>query len=200
MSFQYEFIETEVTEPVSLVEMKAYMRVDADYASDDDIIESFITASRERLELYLNLGLVEHEVLLQWGGFPLLLPFSPTVSDDITVIKVSDDTALEDDKYTIKGLNEKTIYINSLGFNGSFFYGVNGTVSLWEGWNADCFYVEMYNVIYNTGYSTLPKALKNALMADVDYMYKNQGKAEMSVISPMAIQLSHNYSKNLIIQ
>jgi len=197
MSFQYEFIETEITEPVTLEEVKAYMRIDADYASDDAIINSFITASRERLELYLNLGLVPHTVRLQWNGYPIQLPFSPTTNDDITVLKVDDDTALEADEYTLKGLNEKTLWVNSLAGNFSFFYGLNGEISLWEGYPCN---PTMYDVLYDTGYETVPKAIKNALMADVDYMYKNQGKQEMASISPVAIQLSHNYSKNLIIQ
>lgn len=201
MNFQYEFTEDQdaIVEPVLLDEMKAYMRIDLDYASDDDIIESFITASRQRLELYLNLGLVEHEVKLQWAGQPIKLPFSPTTEATVIVTKVSDDEVLEDDKYTYKGLNEKTLYIHASSLTRSFFYNINGDVSLWDGW-INCEDFELYNVVYNTGYENVPKALKNAIMADVDYMYKNQGKDEMNVLSPMAIQLSHNYSKNLVIQ
>ena len=196
MNYQYEFLDTDITEPVTLDEAKAWMRIDADYSSEDAIISSLITASRERLELYLNIGLVEHEVLLQWDGYPIKLPFSPNILV-ASVQKVGDDDPLDPDKYNKTGLNEFTLYVKGLGDNGlRFFYSEAGAVSLWS-WNNLC-NKDRYDVTYTTGYvDNLPIALKNAILSDVDYMYKNQGRAEMSFISPMALQLCNRYSKNL---
>lgn len=203
MTFQYEFIEnqSEIVEPVTLEEMKAYMRVDLDYSADDDIISNFITASRERLELYLNVGLVEHRVKLQWYGNAINLPFSPSSKTFLVIKNVSDNILLTESEYVIRGLKELSLYVKSSSCVGSFFYGENGEVSVWNGGFSGL--NELYDVEYTTGYATadkLPKALKNAIMADVDYMYKNQGSAEIKNIAPMAIQLAQGYSKNLVIQ
>lgn len=71
MSFQYKIKTDVAAEPVTLDEVKRYLRIDADYASDDEVLEGLITSARERLELFTNIGFAERELELQWSGYPI---------------------------------------------------------------------------------------------------------------------------------
>lgn len=197
MSFQYKIKTDVAAEPVTLDEIKRYLRIDADYASDDEVLGELITSARERLEMFTNIGFAERELELQWNGYPIKLPFSPT-GDIESVTKDGEDAPIDVTDYTVKGLVEKEIYVNSVYSGCTFFYPIN------NGWPLIDTYAEphaLYNVIYKTGYTTdLPVSLLVAIKMEVDYLYKNQGKADLLNISPGAAQKVALYSKNLVIQ
>lgn len=185
-------------EPVTLTEAKAFMRIDADYSSDDDQIELAISTARERLELHLNVGIVNRDITIEWSGCPLKLPFTP----NFEIISVEDkDGVLSPDKYTAKGISSKVIYVGSEHSSDfDYFYSMNNSfveVTLKNGFLRD---EQVYKVKYNTGYKdNLPKAIKQSVLAETDYIYKLQGSPVTDVISPNAALLSAPYSKNLIL-
>lgn len=197
MSFQYKVKTDVAAEPVTLEEVKRYLRIDSDYASDDEVLDELITSSRERLELFTNIGFAERELELQWSGFPIKLPFSPN-GDIISVTKDGEDAPLLGTEYTFKGLVEKELYVNSVYSGCSFFYPINNGWPLIDTCTGPD---SLYNVIYKTGYTAdIPVSLLMAIKMEVDYLYKNQGKADLLNVSPGAAQKVALYSKNLVIQ
>lgn len=183
-------------EPITLAEAKAFMRIDADYASDDDQIQIAISTARERLELHLNVGLVNRDIQIEWNGSALELPFTP----NFEVLEVSDkDGVLDADKYTIQGISSKRIYVGQKTGDYNYFYSMNNShVEITSLSGFDC--SETYTVKYNTGYKdNLPNALKQSIFAECDYLYKLQGSPVTDIVSPNAALLSAPYSKNLIL-
>lgn len=194
----YQLIDdAEVTEPISLSEAKAYMMIDADYASDDADISLLISTARERLEQYLNVGLAEREVTLQWPGNPIELPLSPNGA--ITSLKDKDNVDVPADKYTASAYRDKTIWVNNQSSSGiEWFYAIdNSYVTPFSGYVSDV--NTIYTLVYSTGYDVLPKALKQAILAEVDYLYKLRGMPVTDLVSPNAKLLAHGYSKNLVL-
>jgi len=195
---QFQIIDNEtVTEPVTLAEVKAYSHIDADYSADDDTLTFLITTARIRLEQYTNIGLAKRDVTVQWGGGLLNLPLSP--NGDIVSVKDSEGVDVETDKYTVTKFQNKNIWINSLsGVNIEWFYGNgNDYVSPWQ-WNAnEC--NSIYTVVYSTGYETLPLALKQALLAEVDHLLKLRGMPITDAIGKNTMLLAKGYSRNLIL-
>ena len=191
MAYQIDVITPVEVEPVTLEEVKNFMRIDEDYTADDPTIEVMITAARELLEKETGLALAETELLLKgWDGCKIILPYGP--NQVLVDVKKGEDI---EENYTFNSYTG-SIYINSSGNDTSVFYDFNGLVEL------DFYPTETsddYSVQYTCGYETLPAALKQAIMVQVDYMYKNTGIDGMGVMSPLALLVANKYSKNLIL-
>lgn len=190
---------TDIIEPITLAEVKAYCRIDQDYASDDGMLEVLITTARQRIEAYINRGLANRDVIVYWDGCELRLPLIP--NGDIVEVKQS-DTVLDPDKYTASTTPNKKIYVNDR-FSGSFnyFYSLNGSVEISANGNQSEL-LDGYSVKYNTGYEDgkIPASLKQALLSEVDYLFKLAGLPATDVISPNAAMLANAYNNNRIIQ
>jgi len=195
--YNIQDVDSDYSEAVTLEEVKAYMRIDADYSSEDFELQTFISAARERLEQYLNVGLANRDVKLEWNGNPLKLPLTPNGA--LVSIVDKDNVAVSTDEYTLSNGANKLIYINSLNTGGiEWFYSIDRSYA--EPWSftaADC--ESVYTAIYNTGYDSLPKGLKLALLAQVDFMYKNKGLPETKTIAPYAAMMAKGFSKNLVL-
>lgn len=195
--YNIQDVDSDFEEAVTLDEVKAYMRIDADYSREDFELLTFIGAARERLEQFLNVGLAYREVKLEWNGNPIKLPLSP--NGTIVSVTDKDNVAVPTDDYTVSSGSDKLIYINSLNSGGiEWFYSIDR--SYVEPWSfTDAVNEDIYTAIYNTGYESLPKGLKLALLAQVDFMYKNKGLPESVNIAPYALMMAKGYSKNLVI-
>lgn len=200
MTFDIIDYGTVTDEPISLADVKVYMRIDSDYASDDNGITMSMIAARERLEQYLNVGLANRDVTVQWSGGALKLPLSPTVS--VATVTDKDGEVLPADQYTVSEWRDKTIFVNSaVGCTGlNYFYNLNGNVEVTFP-NGQLVNASVYTVEYNTGYESedLPSALKQALLAEIDYLYKLRGMPVTDLVSPNAAMLASGYSKNLVL-
>lgn len=197
----YQIIDSpDITEPITLAEQKAYSRIDADYSSEDSDLSGLISAARAVIEGWLNVGLANRDVQVQWNGYPLQLPLSPNVS---VATVMSDTVTLLSTDYTVSAWQNKTIAINSVGSTGiEWFYAQdNSYVTHWTWYIDNVTTGTVYTVTYNTGYTSelLPKALKQAIMAQVDWMYKNRGEPNASSVCPQAVLLASSYSRNLVL-
>jgi len=191
----YQIIDdTKFVETLTLDEVKSFCRIDQDYTANDDELTLLISAARVRIEAYLNIGLVQRVIVVQWSGYPLDLPLSPT--DEITSVTGKDGAIAEAD-YTVSSYQAKRISINAVSGGAIEWFYHNGFVEPWT-WNAPCS-DEMYSVTYLTGYETLPKALKNAWLSEVDYMFKMRGMPDLDQISQTAAVLVSSYSRNPIL-
>lgn len=195
--YNIQDVDSDYSENVTLEEVKAFMRIDADYVSEDFELMTFVSAAREKLEQYLNVGLAFRSVKLEWNGSAIRLPLTP--NGELISVKDKDNADVTVDDYTISNGSNKTIYINSLG-SGSieWFYSIDRSyVTPWSYNQNEC--SDIYTVVYKTGYESLPKGLKLALLAQVDFMYKNKGMPESTKLAPYSLMMAKGYSKNLVI-
>lgn len=145
------------SEPVSLEEMKAYLRLQGfidddddtsvpDFDDDDDLIELLITSARQRFEEHLSASIVEHTwqavVTNLVGGQKL--PYGPLM--EVNSITDSDDNDIDFDGIKVRGDN---------------------LVS-------PCFC--NMTVEYEAGYEVVPSGIKEAIMKEVAYRYEHRGE------------------------
>lgn len=192
-----EIDEGAIVEPITLAELKSYMRIDQDYLADDGDLMTTLSAARVRLEQYLNVGLANREVKLQWYGGLIELPLSPI--NDIVSVSGSDDVVLPPEDYKSVGFNKEKLYVvDACTLNGDFFYNMTDMV-LEVDVPLDHVNREIYTAVYNCGYEVLPKLLKQAVLSECDYLFKLRGMPVTDLISPNAALLASGYSKNLIL-
>jgi uncharacterized phiE125 gp8 family phage protein len=158
-----QFDDGEILEPVTLTEAKNFCKIDI--STDDDLINILITAARQMCEAYTGVGFVQHNAVavLNNSNGDIYIPYGPMVE----IISIEDNagrTLVLDLDYTIGG-NEfkrlRTPYANNI------------------------------TIDYITGYSTLPEALKTALLNQVYYLYDNRAVAtdDISPISKIILNL-----------
>lgn len=193
-------------EAVTVVEIKSFSKIDQDYVSNDTNLEIIRDSAIDKLQQALNLYFTEREVQIQFYSGECQLPFGPQPIDDavIAVLKNDETTALDPDKYTVRGLNYKTIIIGSSECCSnitSWFYPIWGGYP--QPWTWTPGSRDFYTVNYTTGFGSennpLPKNLKHAILMLADYMIKEQGTTELD-IPPAIMKIANFSSKNLIIQ
>lgn len=199
MKFEPVIIVDVETEPVTIEEIKSWLRIDADYVAEDDNLMLIASSSREKLEKHLNLSLAPKSFELQFSGEVIDLPYGPH-SEITSLLPVNVDNAEEITNYSETGLRFKTLYLAPLT-GANFFYPLSG--GLPEIWDYNYLACGIYNVKYDAGYGVddipLPKALKQAILIQIDYDYKNQGEADEKGLSTLALSKAEIYSKNLTI-
>lgn len=192
-----EIDEEAIVEPITLAELKSYMRIDQDYLSDDGDLMTTLSAARVRLEQYLNIGLANREVRLQWYGGLIELPLSPI--NDIVSVTDSEGVVLPADDYKSVGFNNEKLYVISVcTLNGDFFYNITDMVLEVER-SLDHTSKAVYTAVYDCGHTILPKLLKQAILSECDYLFKLRGMPVTDIVSPNAALLASGYSKNLIL-
>lgn len=119
-----------------------------DFDFDDELLSMMIAGSRERLEIYTGCSLIPKRiqaVITNLCGMTSL-PAGP-VTGDVTATDSEGEEILTDDIKLI----------------GTKFPDLKEPLQS-----------EM-NLTYNAGYSTLPKGLKNAILAEIAYRYEHRG-------------------------
>lgn len=193
MEFQVKVLEDIVTEPVTLAEVKAWSQIDADYTSEDTILQLMIASAREKLEGYLNVYFGVKTIEVQFSGPVFRLPYGPT-GTILSFFNVGTDP-YADIAYHLHGMTFKTLVIGGSDNSNYFYPQTNGYPLPW--YNYEGHYVNTYNIIYTTGYNILPKLLKEALLIQIDYDLKTRGMPDVSSLSPVAIQRAFRFSQNL---
>lgn len=160
------------TEPVSVDEVKSYMRLegfqDVDesgstpFAEDDELIERLIVAARKKLEKLYGISLVPktlRAVITNLAG-DIEIPQGPVIS--ITSLKDKSGTAIAD--YTITGYTEEEREVEGFEFNDF--------VAL------ECPNYEKMVMIYEAGYTDVPEALKIEILRYVTWLFTYRGDQE----------------------
>lgn len=199
--FEVEVISQSETEPVTVEECTDFMRIDSDSANNGSI-PLLIASCREKLEGYTNLYFIEKEVNILFSERVFELPYGPLGELKGLTKQLNDETpvTVETDKYYTNGLAFKTLIIKDFdNENGHWWYPIDGSWPIWQG-TFPCY--EKYTLNCTTGYSdgNLPKNLKHALLLQIDYDYKWQGKQEKEDIAPAAKEQADRFSRNLVLQ
>jgi uncharacterized phiE125 gp8 family phage protein len=175
-----------ITLPVTVTEMKAYMRLegfadelestsDVSFDTDDDLIEEEVIAATERLEKYTGLSFYPKEfrvVLTNLAG-NIELPHGPHGDLIAAYYDGDDDTDVSED-FTLTGSEFKKIKCPR---------SCNMTVD------------------YSCGYGrpdtpTLPRSLKKAVMAEALYRYEHRGdELEDTGICKAALRLADPFKR-----
>lgn len=201
--FQIQVISEPNTEPVTLSEVKDFLRVDSDSSDNDTVLKLMIASCREKLEGYLNLYFIPKVCKIEFSQHRFELPYGPAGTITQLTRQRGDETPIvvDTDKYYTDGLEFKTLIIKDWeNDGGNWWYPINGDIPQWHG-PVHC-YVEKYVLSLTTGYpdGDLPKALKHALLLQIDYDYKWQGKQEKYDFSPAALEQANRFSRNLPLQ
>jgi uncharacterized phiE125 gp8 family phage protein len=106
------FVSGPAVEPITLAEMKAYLRVEDDDSAQDDLISGLIKAARLTVEAASRRVLIEQSWRVVLDRWPrdgvVLLPLSPLIAVD--AIRIADATGaateLPDDAFEADGLRE----------------------------------------------------------------------------------------------
>ena len=83
MPFSLKRLTDQISEPVSLADMKAHLTIDGGFTADDDLLTAMISSARQEAEDYLGRSLAQQQWLFAIDGFPCfrLLDSAPSRSD-----------------------------------------------------------------------------------------------------------------------
>ena len=167
-----------VTEPVSLLEAKAYLRVDN--TDEDTLIGTLITAARQWVESYLDRALILRQLVLRLDTFPVEIELpQPPLSTFGTTTAVSVTYTLETG--TTATLSSSEYRIDRTSTPGVLRQNYSGS---WPG------HLNDYNsiaVTYWAGYGhdegDIPPAIKNAILLMVGHLFENRSAVVTGTIT-----------------
>jgi len=136
------------TEPVTLAEAKNYCRVTT--SADDALITDLITEAREAVEKATGTCIVQKNVTI-WFNNPASnfnLPYGPI---DPTTFKLYDD------------INNTEVLAANYRLIGGQYPSLNFPI-----WN-------QLRASYTSGFTSVPKDLKTAILDQIDFDYENRG-------------------------
>lgn len=172
-----------ITEPVTLEEMKNFMRLEGfendnesgelDFDSDDALIQELITSAREGLERYCGRSIVPHtwKVLLTNQCGDIELPFSNGIDTNVS------GPVLD----SIEDCNGDDIDEDNYKLRGTSFMHLETPLQ------------EKMTLVYSVT-PTVPKRLKQAIMRDVCFHYENRNDMP-GLLAPQALVLASSFKR-----
>lgn len=144
-----------VSEPVTLTQAKAWLRVTHD--DEDTLITALITAARQKCEAYCGKGFVSRTVtaIVRNDLGNVRLPYGPVTT--VTNVYDYDGNELTGSDYNITGVADKRLGYPMLGY---------------------------VKVVYTAGYASLPQQFKTAILMQLAWMYTHRGDEDINLIAP----------------
>lgn len=138
--------------------VKAFLRIDADDTSQDDVIDALTGAATEAVQDYANVSLVEQERMVVFGASDFAeIPFSPVISVDLVEKQdVADGTWSTTTEFVYRG--DSFITFDT--------YGV-------------------YRVSYTAGFTAIPDTFKTAVLRHVKEHYEIRMATALDMTSNM---------------
>lgn len=164
----YKVVTAVATEPVTLAEARLQLKMTADdTTADDALITSLITAARESAEHATGRALAPQTLEMAMDEFPdswIDLDMPPVSS--VTSVKYTDTDGVEQTvattDYTLSPYGEARRIHPS--------YGVT--------WPSTQAVADAVRIRYVTGYTTIPKAAKAAILLDIEIRYNKLTPAD----------------------
>lgn len=159
-------------EPVSLSEMKVYIRAETGLDAENDLVTSLIKIARQKCEDYKSIAMGSEifELMVDSDDIDdneIDIPVYPCISvDSVTPVNAdgSDGTSLTlNDGYYTKGVQRKTVILNKTFTTAGFDLPV----------------IEQYKIVFTAGYGddateVLPEGYKLAIKKQVADWYLNR--------------------------
>jgi uncharacterized phiE125 gp8 family phage protein len=184
MTFNYIYSETDVTsesgvfeEPVSLDEMKDYLRLEgyvdsaestsdelSDFDFDDRLLTELITTSREKVESLTGTYIIPKTIEVVFTNDCGMIEL-PGPNTQLTELLDSEDAEITSDNYKLIG-------------------------GMWKYLAYPC-YCNMTATL-EVGYETCPKDLKKEIMRYTSYLYENRGDES---VEPFSFKIAGKYMK-----
>ena len=174
MSSYYELQNT-ITDPVSLADAKAYLRVD--FTKDDALITNMISTAIKWGEAYTARQFSNHQWIAYFDSDEsgcIKLQRSPLTT--LTSVETSSDGAYS--AYTDFILKQKSGYSDII---------LNTSVTL------DDTVAYTFKVTFESGYADIPPMLKDAVLEHVSFLYEN--RADVPSAMPNQIKNLYNHYK-----
>ena len=148
---QTQFSSESSTEPVTLQEVKDWIKVDTAITADDTLLTELIKVARAQCEGFLGISLITRTVtaILNNSAGNIELPYGPLVS--FTSLTDENGDAIVSDDHILQGIGFKWLK---------------------EPYN------EYMTAVYTTGYTTVPLNFKTAVKEQVAWLYDNRGEAK----------------------
>ena len=169
-------------EPVTLAEAKAHLRVDID--DDDTLIQAYVSAARDQIELMTERALFTQTYRMTldgfWGGRCLVLPHPPVQS--VTSIKYDDADDVE------QTLSSSAYVVDTDSEPGSVYLAEN------QSWPTTRGKPRAVRVTYVAGWSTVaavPERAKQAIKMLVGHWYESRETVVVGMTAnelPMAVR------------
>lgn len=159
---------TQPSEIVTTAEVKRKLNIS--YTDDDTLLGELITRARQQIERFcaIAIGSQTKTWIFDADGYcEYHIPYQPVIS--------------------VESVNEKTDYNTYTALVVYEDYDLDGykTVTPFAGGR--------FKVEYTTGYTTLPEALKDAIISQVVYLYENRGDQNMLGLGQMAKEKAEQY-------
>jgi uncharacterized phiE125 gp8 family phage protein len=171
--------ESGITEPVTLAEVKNYLRLEGfindntsitpTFNDDNTYINGLIRASREALEEYTGLSFVIKTWQIEFDNYAgnFEIPFGPVL--DIFELHPQGESLASDELEYTTSSNKRILKTPEYG---------------------------NLVMLYEAGYVTLPKRLKDAMFKEIAYRYINRGDINVDGISKEAMDLASTYKQS----
>lgn len=170
------------TEPVTLAEMKLWLKIDSD-TTDDDLITSLIETARKKAEQYCNRAFIDQTWTMSLDSQPFEIYLPKGYLDSVTSVTVyADDgttTAQSSDDYQVV-----------TGEGGMLFLESGNT------WTTTTRPRDLMRVVFKVGYGAsaddVPEGIRTGIKQLVAQMYEDRENTELSeltksVLSPYKI-------------
>ncbi len=165
----YKIITAAVTEPISLVQARAHLRIEAfgspEAHPDDTQVQLMISSAREWCEQYTGLALASQTIEMAIDAFPeneIELPLSPVTS--ITSVKYLDlsnvEQTVSNSVYILDDYSKPNWLLLAGGYN-------------WPISNGGANNVKIRMVVGNTS-ANIPKPIVSAMLLIIGSMYENR--------------------------
>jgi uncharacterized phiE125 gp8 family phage protein len=163
-----DFISGPDSEPVTLAECKAHMKIDINV--EDDLIEALIPAARQAIESEIQrpLGVQLFEIGLEY--FPFFLQFPKAPFAELVSAKYIDSDGAEHTVFDLETSPPTTSGIYILDELKGIL-----NVKVGEHWPLTILnYGYPVHIRYKAGFDPLPAALKQAMLRMVAHLYANR--------------------------
>lgn len=175
------------SEPCTLDEVKKELKLDG-ITADDTLITALISAARSQLEVFTGLSLVGREVntIARLDGCNMFeLPYGPIDKDSLQV------SALNPGNQAATSLNS-----NQYSLYGDQFVNLVAKGPVYDPILSGGHVTGIFALTYDAGYTTVPKALKQAVIQQTVYLYEHRGdEVEDLQISATAWGLAKSFRR-----
>lgn len=168
MYHSYKITTPPATEPITLAEAKAQLRVESDFTDDDTWITTAITVVREQVEALTNRALISQSLELAISEFDdvMQLPKPPFIS--LTSIQYYDeDDALQTLASTVYTVND-------------FVEPAEIALAYEQTWPAVYDRPDAIRIAFSTGYANaaaVPASIKQAMLMLLTDLYDNRSSS-----------------------